>query len=208
MWHDFLVFVYNFDAFGDRGLSRPPPTHCYVTVWRPSICPSVSHRSTAVTADGGFAAKRRRLQQISLNRYRAAGAGAQQQMRVASCWQPTQTFYLFLMSKTRIVWYITWPQQTHGRLLSYILLKLIWCNLRVVDIRGSGACRRRCFGQWCELSVQTSTLACTPSLQSTTVHTAPTLCNSCSYTWTELKSIEIYSSTKDRVATYNARSTD
>jgi len=76
MWHDFLVFVYNFDVFGDRGLSRPPPTHCYVTVWRPSICPSVSHRSTAVTADGGFAAKRRRLQQISCSRRRRSAANA------------------------------------------------------------------------------------------------------------------------------------
>ena len=43
---------------------------------RTSVCPSVcpSHRSTAATVAGGFAAERR-----------AAGSGAQQQMRAASC---------------------------------------------------------------------------------------------------------------------------
>jgi len=48
---------------------------------RSSVC--LSHRTTAA---GGFAAERRRLQQTSVDicERRAAGAGAQQQMRVAS----------------------------------------------------------------------------------------------------------------------------
>jgi len=57
----------------------------YVTVGRPSV--RLSHRSTAATAAGGFSTERRRLQQISIDSCwgRAAGAGAQQQLRVALC---------------------------------------------------------------------------------------------------------------------------
>ena len=47
---------------------------------RPSVC--LSHRPTAVTAAGGFAAER---PMIDSRGRRAAGAGAQQRMRVASC---------------------------------------------------------------------------------------------------------------------------
>jgi len=50
---------------------------------RPSV--SLSHRSTAAAAAGGFAAQRRRLPQIGLsNRSVDAGAGAQLQMRASS----------------------------------------------------------------------------------------------------------------------------
>jgi len=57
---------------------------------RAFVC--VSYRSTAATAAGGFAAERRRLLQISINSCgrHALGVGAQQQMRVASCWEPTE----------------------------------------------------------------------------------------------------------------------
>jgi len=56
---------------------------------RASVCPS--HRSTAAvatSATSGFAAELQRLQQILINscRRHAAGASAQQQIRVASCW--------------------------------------------------------------------------------------------------------------------------
>ena len=67
----------------------------YVTVRRlcvrPPVCPPVclSLRSTVATAAGGFAAERRRLQQISIDScgcfVAGTGAGAHQQMRVASC---------------------------------------------------------------------------------------------------------------------------
>jgi len=57
---------------------------------RGKVRPSV--RSTAATATGGFDAERRRLQQISIDSYgrRAAGASAQQQMRLASYREPTE----------------------------------------------------------------------------------------------------------------------
>jgi len=52
---------------------------------RPYVC--LSHRSTAPTAAGRFAAERPCLQQILIDSCgrRATSAGAQQQMRVASC---------------------------------------------------------------------------------------------------------------------------
>jgi len=61
-----------------------------VTVGRPSVRLSVClfHRSTTTTAAGGFAAERRRLREISVDscgRRTAGAAGAQQEMRVASC---------------------------------------------------------------------------------------------------------------------------
>jgi len=62
----------------------------YATVGRPSVRLSVclSHRSTAATAAGVFAAERsadRRYRSIAgVLRGRAAGAGAQRQMRAAS----------------------------------------------------------------------------------------------------------------------------
>ena len=74
----------------DQIVTRP----VHDTVGRPTVRPSVP-LTAAATGDrrpaGGFAAERRRLQQISINicGRRAAGAGAQQQMRVVSCSQPT-----------------------------------------------------------------------------------------------------------------------
>jgi len=52
---------------------------------RPSVC--LSRRSTAAAACGWFAAEREHLQRTSIDTT-AAGAGAQQQMRVASCREP------------------------------------------------------------------------------------------------------------------------
>ena len=74
-------------AIFDTGRIR---SRVYVTFGRPSVC--LSHRFTAAAAVGGFAAERQRLQQISIDSCgrRAAGAGAQRQMRVASCWDPTE----------------------------------------------------------------------------------------------------------------------
>jgi len=58
---------------------------CVTEGVRPSVC--LSHRSTAATAVGGFGAKRAPAAAADIDRCgrRAAGAGAQQQMRVASC---------------------------------------------------------------------------------------------------------------------------
>ena len=56
-----------------------------VSHWFPSVLPSVclSRRSTTAAACGWFAAEREHLQRTSIDTT-AAGAGAQQQMRVAS----------------------------------------------------------------------------------------------------------------------------
>ena len=61
---------------------------CRTGFMRPSAV-SLSQRLTAATAASRFAAARRHLQQLSIDSCgrRAAAAGAQQQIRVVSCWE-------------------------------------------------------------------------------------------------------------------------
>ena len=58
-------------------------------VGRPSVC--LSHRSTAATVAGGFAAERRRLQQISVNNCGRRAAGV---MLRADGGDSTQTYFI------------------------------------------------------------------------------------------------------------------
>ena len=71
------------------------PSRVYVTVGCPSVSPSVrlSHRSTAATVSDSFAAACRRYRSIAAGAVLQAsccGRGAQQQMRLASCWEPVE----------------------------------------------------------------------------------------------------------------------
>jgi len=85
----------------------------YVTVGRPSVCLSVPSIGSMLDAE------RRRLQQISIDSYRrrAAGAGTQQQTRVASCWALTQQiqhkFVLFYFTRIRTALRHVHIAQTH-----------------------------------------------------------------------------------------------
>ena len=71
---------------------------------RMSVC--LSHRSIAASAAGGFAAERRCLQQMSIERCgrRAAGAGAQQQILRAGGGGSTQTCFEFCQKYTIIAY--------------------------------------------------------------------------------------------------------
>jgi len=87
----------------------------YVTVECPSVRPSVllSRRSTAATAAGGFAAERPaggRCRSIAAGALQASCctcAGAQQQTRVALCWEPTEEAQHRLVSNFKAIVVIT-----------------------------------------------------------------------------------------------------
>ena len=87
----FLRCLYHYWRCRHNMLSRVCVTGCV----RPSVC--LSHRSTAATVVGGFGAKRAPAAAADIDRCGrcAAGAGAQQQMRVASCWEPMEEAHKF-----------------------------------------------------------------------------------------------------------------
>jgi len=76
-----------------------------------------------------------------------------------------------------------------------VTLCIWWCTARAdkssevhIDVRSSEVCRRRCFWRWRELSFQTSTLACTPSLRLFhTPFTSPPLTTqlNCQFSWVQ-----------------------
>jgi len=118
----------------------------HVTVGRPSVCPSVclSHRSSLATAARGIAQPDvgRRCRSIAAGALRApcCGAGAQQQMRLASSWEPTEEVQrrLVVTFSPSFAVYVLESFETRPltqcRVLSYSITTR---NVRRILVRGS-----------------------------------------------------------------------